>query len=500
MKKYLLFDLDGTLTDPKTGICTCVQYALSAFGIEEPDLDKLESFIGPPLKDSFMRFYGFTEEQVDAAIVKYRERFSDVGLFENEVYKGIPKMLRELNARGLVLAVASSKPTVYVQRILEHFRIARYFKAVVGSELDGRHVNKDEVVQEALGQLFGDRPVEADQVYMIGDRCFDVEGAHKNGVESVGVTYGYGSMEELKGARSDYIVRSVEELQEFLLRGTDESLPQTGVQRIWQLAYPILLFLLVRSAAVYLLQLILLLIVNLGFSSDALFIYDEAGALAGFTGDISALLSAVGYIAGAAAVYRTARRVTAVTARDMRLLHIKEEPRRSYVLLAASVVGMVLGVNLLLSLLHITDSSAAYQAVVKAQYSASLFAGLICYGIITPAAEELLFRGIVYGNLRRMIGLMPAMLVSSLLFGVYHGNPVQGVYAFVMGCLMVYFYEYFGSFWYPVGIHMAANLMVYSLSSAGFEMSGTVGALFCALCLLGAAYSIYLTSREKRVF
>ena len=190
MKKYLLFDLDGTLTDPKQGICTCVQYALLSFGIEEPNLDKLEPFIGPPLKDSFIKFYDLTEKQAEAAIEKYRERFADVGLFENELYPGISKMLRTLRARGLVLAVASSKSTVYVQRILEHFRIDRYFKAVVGSELDGRRVNKDEVVQEALRRLFGDKPVDLDQVYMIGDRCFDVEGAHKNGVESVGVTYG----------------------------------------------------------------------------------------------------------------------------------------------------------------------------------------------------------------------------------------------------------------------------------------------------------------------
>ena len=198
MKKYLLFDLDGTLTDPKVGITTCVQYALKSFGIEEPDLDKLEPFIGPPLTDSFMKFYGMSAEQAQKAVEKYRERFRDTGIFENRLYEGIPKMLAELNSRGMCLAVASSKPTVFVERILEHFHIDGYFKAVVGSELDGTRVNKDEVVEEALRQLFGDGPVEKDQVYMIGDRCFDVEGAKAQGIESVAVTYGYGSMEELK--------------------------------------------------------------------------------------------------------------------------------------------------------------------------------------------------------------------------------------------------------------------------------------------------------------
>lgn len=217
MKQYLLFDLDGTLTDPKVGICTCVQYSLESFGIEEPDLDKLEPFIGPPLKGSFMKFYNFSEEQAEAAVEKYRERFRDTGIFENKLYDGIVPMLIALKSKGMHLAVASSKPRVFVERILEHFNIARYFQAIVGSELDGSRVNKDEVVEEALRQLFDDKPVDRSQVYMIGDRSFDVEGARKAGVENVGVTYGYGSLEELRAAKADYIVHSVEELQGFLL-------------------------------------------------------------------------------------------------------------------------------------------------------------------------------------------------------------------------------------------------------------------------------------------
>ena len=124
-------------------------------------------------------------------------------------------MLKDLSEEGLHLAVASSKPTVFVERILEHFGIRQYFQVVVGSELDGRRVNKDEVVDEALHQLFGSHPVQKDKVYMIGDRKFDVEGARALGVESVGVTYGYGGMEELKEAKADYIVQSVEELHFF---------------------------------------------------------------------------------------------------------------------------------------------------------------------------------------------------------------------------------------------------------------------------------------------
>ena len=125
MNDYLLFDLDGTLTDPKEGICTCVQYALKAFDIEEPDLDKLEPFIGPPLKNSFMEFYGFDEEKAEQAVEKYRERFKDTGIFENKMFDGVPKLLEKIKASGCTLSLATSKPEQYAVRILEHFDLAK---------------------------------------------------------------------------------------------------------------------------------------------------------------------------------------------------------------------------------------------------------------------------------------------------------------------------------------------------------------------------------------
>ena len=181
-KKYILFDLDGTLTDPKLGICTCVQYALKLFDIDEPDLDKLEPFIGPPLKDSFMQYYGLSEEQAIAAIEKYRERFSVTGKFENEVYEGIPQLLSDLKDYGYHLAVASSKPECFVKDIMDHFRIAKYFDVIVGSELDGTRIDKAEVIHEALNQLFHYGKIRTEQVIMIGDRKFDVEGAEREAI------------------------------------------------------------------------------------------------------------------------------------------------------------------------------------------------------------------------------------------------------------------------------------------------------------------------------
>ena len=246
MFEYILFDLDGTLTDPKLGITTCVQYALKSFGIEEEDLDKLEGFIGPPLIDSFMQFYGFSKEEALQAQEKYRERFSVTGWMENEMYPGMDELLKVLSERGVKLAVASSKPEVFVEKILTHFGIRGYFTAAVGSELDGRRINKDEVVLEALRRLgvLSQENVDAymmgksncceevqsikeeaisntfqcKKCAMVGDRKFDVEGAKAMNLVSVAVNYGYAQGDELKLAEPDYIAETVEELKEILLQ------------------------------------------------------------------------------------------------------------------------------------------------------------------------------------------------------------------------------------------------------------------------------------------
>lgn len=156
MISYILFDLDGTLTNPKEGITKCVQYALASFGIHEPDLDKLIPFIGPPLLQSFQEFYGFTPEDAVAAVEKYRERFSTIGLYENFPYPGIAPMLQQLQAQGKTLAVASSKPTVFVKQILEKFELSQYFASIEGSNLDGTRTNKKEVISAVL-QNFNNR-------------------------------------------------------------------------------------------------------------------------------------------------------------------------------------------------------------------------------------------------------------------------------------------------------------------------------------------------------
>ena len=214
MITYLLFDLDGTLTNPQEGITKCVQHALRAFGIEEPDLEKLIPFIGPPLIQSFMEFYNMSEEDARKAVAVYRERFSTVGLFENFPYPGIADMLAELKAQGKILAVASSKPPIYVRRILEKFELAPYFNVIEGSNLDGTRVDKKEVIAEVLSQL--DNP-SADDLLMIGDRKFDVIGAREMGFGCVGVRFGFAAPDELEQSGAVYIADTVRDLHRYLI-------------------------------------------------------------------------------------------------------------------------------------------------------------------------------------------------------------------------------------------------------------------------------------------
>lgn len=221
MFQYILFDLDGTLTDPKLGITSSVQYALRALGIEEPSLDKLEPFIGPPLADSFREFYGLNEEQTVTAIAKYRERFNDQGIYENEIYPGTAQMLASLKESGKKLAIASSKPTVFVERILDYFDIRAYFDYIIGSNMDGTRGKKEEVVEEALRQMVPSGMLPAEKkasVAMVGDRRFDIEGAKEHGITSVGVSFGYAPEGELEQAGADYIVDTVEALAELLMQ------------------------------------------------------------------------------------------------------------------------------------------------------------------------------------------------------------------------------------------------------------------------------------------
>lgn len=214
MLKFALFDLDGTLTDPGPGITNCVRYALDKFDIHPATREELYPYIGPPLTYSFQEYHGLTAEQAEQALLYYRERFSVKGLFENEVYPGIPELLQKLKGRGVTLMVATSKPEEFTLRILEHFDLAQYFDFVGGNTLNEDRPTKESVIayiKEHYADISGENTV------MVGDRKYDVEGAHCHDLPAIGVLYGYGDRSELVDAGADQTVATVQELENLLL-------------------------------------------------------------------------------------------------------------------------------------------------------------------------------------------------------------------------------------------------------------------------------------------
>lgn len=214
MYEYYFFDLDGTLTDPGIGITNSVMHALKKYEIEVSDRSELYKFIGPPLADSFMNYYGFTQERAMEAIGYYREYFADKGLFENTVYTGIRDALQKMNDAGAKLVVATSKPEKFANIILKHFDLDEFFVFVAGATMDESRNRKADVIRHALNSLNITNP---DSVLMVGDRSHDVIGAEECGIKCAGVLYGYGSREELLDAGAIHIVNNPEEVDSLLL-------------------------------------------------------------------------------------------------------------------------------------------------------------------------------------------------------------------------------------------------------------------------------------------
>lgn len=238
MEKTILFDLDGTLTASGIGITKCVQYALEKMGHPENDLKKLEIFIGPPLITQFMEYLNISKEEAEQAVVYYRERYTTVGIFENELYPNVEKMLKTLKDNNYTLAVSSSKPEKFVKQILEHFKIKQYFDEVVGATMSEKRTDKAEVIEETLKRLGRiscsnndtdytsiensisvekEKTINTENIIMVGDKKHDILGARQFGIPCVAVSYGYGTMEELTNENPHKIVNTVDELLDYLL-------------------------------------------------------------------------------------------------------------------------------------------------------------------------------------------------------------------------------------------------------------------------------------------
>ena len=212
--KYILFDLDGTITDSALGITNSVKYALNKLNAPIPPYETLCKFIGPPLLDGFRDICGFDAEKAQEAVKLYREYYETTGLYENAVYDGIPEFLRALKEKGKTVILATSKPEKFARLILEHFNLIQYFDCAAGATIDETRNKKDAVIAYALEEC---NITDKSLAVMVGDRHHDIFGAKQNGISCVGVLYGFGSLEELTAAGADYIAENIDELYKILL-------------------------------------------------------------------------------------------------------------------------------------------------------------------------------------------------------------------------------------------------------------------------------------------
>ncbi len=217
MNKYttILFDLDGTLTDPGEGIINSVEYALNKYGISVEDKKSLCKFIGPPLVDSFSKYYGFNEEKSRKAIEIYREYYKAKGINECKLFDGIKELLESLKNSDYEIALATSKPELFAHIVLQNYDIHKYFDFISGATIDEKtRYTKEHVIEYALDNI---KEKDRTKILMIGDRCFDINGAKAYSLDSIGVTFGYGTYEELKEAGATYIVSSPKEIENLLV-------------------------------------------------------------------------------------------------------------------------------------------------------------------------------------------------------------------------------------------------------------------------------------------
>ncbi|WP_345891644.1 HAD hydrolase-like protein [Ruminococcus sp. OA3] len=513
MSQIILFDLDGTLTDSAEGITKCVQYALRHFGIDEPDLEKLKHFVGPPLQEQFMKAYHMPERQAEIAVAVYRERYAKIGMYENKPYEGIEEVLKMLREEKKILGVASSKPEIYVNKILEHFHIDTYFDVVAGANMDGTRTEKDEVIEEALLRL--GMTDKREDVLMVGDRFYDVEGALKCGVQCIGAGYGYGSPHELELAGAVYVADTVEDLkilsERYRNAGKEETLPDTQgethqytavprndslLKKIWQVVYPMGLYYLITFVVA---QAGAVILYSWYTMKNAASTVEEMQALlmqhTVLLNGIAALLA----IFPMMLLYQKDKRF-----RIRGIIGKKENNHRqvhsgTYAMTVLFAVTASQVLNDLINYSGLADLFPAYPQLQSAIFDGqSIIVLCITVGFLAPVVEEILFRGLVFKRLQDYTGNGWAVLISGLLFGIYHENMIQFVYAGLLGFAFAMLMVRTNSLKVVITAHAAANLwsllgkslvnalaatnvMAYSILLGIF----VILALFSGVCLLG---------------
>ena len=442
--------------------------------------------------------------------------------------------MHDLKASGATLAIASSKPTVYVEDILVHFGIREYFDIVVGSELDGRRVHKEEVVAEVLSQLAARGESDPHKMVMIGDRSFDVEGAKAIGAHCIAVSYGYAQPGELENAGAEIIVRDVEGLRSVLLGGTqagNSAQAGSGTQagnsaqagrdtqtgnsaqagrdtqagnsaatgsnslseryrgsaakmktksgQFWSAVGTSALAMFAYYVISLLISSVILTAVSIVY---AIGLQELEGSSYNFWLNVASALAPFGAFIICYGIWH----------KKIRFHSIKEIDKLSIVPMVILAAAIAIGMNGVLTLTELYRFSPTFQRVSEMQFDTPVWLGIISYGILAPLGEEIVFRGVVYGQLRKVLKVPYAVVLSGLAFGLFHGNLVQAVYATVIGCLLALVYEWYGTIAAPMLFHSVANLFVYVM----LELLPFGGVFLsvpsCVLFLVLSAGSLFL--------
>ncbi len=461
---------------------------------------------------------------------------------ESSPYPGVHQMLRSLRDAGFQMAVVEDLPEEEIRELLKRHRLAKYFSVISQDQGEG--------VSRALRQFFPGGEIRFDRVFPVVDRAESVEKLHGMGLECVGVTYGHSAMEDLREAKCDYIVREVGELRKFLLREAPETDPLTGgpvdtgtstgtasqnagsegrmssgtgvmngggnaatgqrpagkrpkfgFREVWKVLYIFLLFFVARSLVQSALAVLLSTVAEKlpAGLSDFCFVRGEDGAIVNYSGNAAAIITGIGFCAGAAIVWKRVVAVIRKAWEEMHLTHLVKPQTWVYVCMTLVTIGATVGLNFFFALIGATESSQEYQAIAELQYSAVFGLGLLVYGIISPITEELMFRGLMFNYLKKFFPVQAVILMTAALFAFYHGNSTQGSYAFLMGLLLAYAYEYFGTFKAPLLIHVGANVLSYCLTYVVQWKPQLQNWGLCIVMLALSVVGLLLLNKERKI-
>ena len=520
MWKTLLFDFDGTIAETGEGVKKSFQYALEQMGRPVPTFEELDACIGPPLQDSFRDFFGMNEEETEEAVRLYRQRYTKTGIYEVGLYSGLTEALTELKRRGFTLAVASCKPEVMVKKILSYFGIESFFATAVGSNLDGTRSTKKAVIDEALRRL--NLSADRSQVVYIGDRKYDIIGARQCGLASIGVTYGYGSFEELKDVRPTFMAATPAMIVDLVgeenarsgygraqaaspngsytygqgapayAAGTRQAPPQwaTGAAapvparkesiplKIWRIIYPIALYFVVINVVTVAISLIYGIVMALsgyyGDFTEALF--DHAMTLQGFA---ELIVIPVLWM-----FMKKDKGLRAVRGKESAYLDGARLTLPLIIVTAVLAIAAGTAAGFLVDLTGIPDIDQSFQEFNDMAYLDPLPLQILSIGILGPIAEELVFRALIFRRIRDYLNPKIAIVLSAVMFGAFHMNWTQALFATALGILFACLYEKYGRLWVPIIGHMANNIYATLANNLASETSFLNSGAFYIICLV----------------